>query len=262
MNTIPKNFWSSLVTVFILLVVFLAAASIKELKSISYVGKDTAQVNTITVNGKGESVSKPDIATFSFTVTENAKTVVEAQNAATAKIDAALKSIRVGGVADKDIKTTSYNINPHYDYQDGVCVQGGICRTGKSVLTGYDVSETISIKIRNLDKAGVLFASIGSAGVQNVDSLSFSIDDVETVKAAARAIAIDDAKTKAQELAKELGVSIVRIVNFSDQSNSPFPMYADSMSMKAVAAPMAAAPQIPAGEQKVTSNVSITYEIK
>lgn len=259
-----QKVWSIGVWVGVLLAVFLGVLSIKELKSISYIGKNQQIVNSISVNGKGEAVSIPDIATFSFTVSETAKTVLEAQKAATEKINSTLKAIRAGGVADKDIQTLSYNINPHYEYQDSLCTTIS-CRPGKSVLTGYEVSQSVQVKVRDLSKAGDLFGSIGSFGVQNVNGLTFSIDDIETVKTKARALAIADAQVKAKSLAKQLGVSIVGITSFYDSSNQPSPMYglgamnmSDSVSAK-VAVPV---PEIPAGEQKVISNVTITYEIE
>ncbi len=248
----------------ILLVIFLAVVSIKELASIEYVGKNVPIMNAITVNGKGEAVSIPDIATFSFSITENAKTVGEAQKKATDKINSAIKAVKDSGIEEKDIKTLSYNINPHYEYNQGVCTTYG-CPPGKSVLSGYDVSQSIEVKIRDLDKAGAIFDTIGSQGVQNVNGLTFSIDDIDTVKAEARNIAIEDAKEKAKTLAKKLGVKLVKITSFYDSSDEVIYPYAregmggDIMTLKAS---VSAAPEIPRGEQKITARVSITYEIK
>ena len=261
---IPAKLWQTIIGAVGILTIFLVIISIKELKSIGHVGKDAPVYNSISVNGKGEAVSIPDVATFSFGVTETAKTVAEAQSKATDKTNAALKAVRDAGIADKDIKTISYSINPHYEYQDGVCTTG-YCKPGKSVLTGYEVSQSIQVKIRDLAKAGAIFTSIGALDVQNVNGLSFSIDDIEKVKADARAKAIDNAKAKADELARQLGVRIVRITSFYDSSDSqPYygrgeAMSADVMSIKAMPA---AASQVPMGEDKITSNVTITYEIK
>jgi len=228
------------------------------------------------VNGTGDAVAIPDVATFSFTVTETAKTVVAAQSAATTKSNTAIAAVKAGGVADKDIQTLSYSIDPHYDYQNGTCVynvssgsvssgvmipSSAICPPGKSVLTGYDVSESIQVKVRDLSKAGDLFSSIGSLGVENVNGLSFSVDKPDAVQAQARSAAIADAQSKANELAKELGVHIVRITSFNESNNQPGPIMYAMDSAKSVSAP-AASPQIPAGEQKVTDNVTITYEIE
>ena len=247
----------------ILLVIFLAVVSIKELVSIKYLGKPDQYMNTISVNGKGEAITIPDIATFSFSVTESAKTVAEAQTKATEKTNAALVAIKAGGVAEKDIKTLSYSINPQYEYTNGPCTQYQ-CAPSKQTLKGYEVSQTIEVKVRDLSKAGALFETIGATGVQNVNGLAFSIDDVETVKAQAREAAIADAKVKAEKIAKDLGVRLVRITSFYDQGDN-MPYYGregmgGDVAMSSVKAQVA--PSVPIGEQKIVLNVTITYEIR
>ena len=249
----------------VLLVVFLAVISVRELVGLNYVGIDMLIMHTITVQRRGEAISLPDIATFSFTVTENAKTVEEAQTKATAKIDAALAAVKASGVEEKDIETLSYNINPHYDYQQGICTPYGGCPNGKQVLNGYDVSQTIQVKVRDLSKAGELFSSVGATGIQNINGLTFGIDDLDSVKAEARADAIAQAKEKAEKIAEELDVKLVRIMSFYDSSDdmyyyaerSAIGMGGDAMNVKTQAAP-----QVPVGEQKVTATVNITYEIR
>jgi uncharacterized protein len=235
--------------------------SIKQLKSI---GSDSLITNTISVNGKGESISIPDVATFSFSVTETAKTVQGAQEKTTVKTNNTLKSIKAGGVAEKDIKTLSYSINPHYEYNQVACTQY-VCPPGRSVLTGYDVSQTIEVKVRDLSKAGALFEAIGSTGVQNVNGLNFSIDNIESVKTIARAEAIKNAKAKAQKIAKELGVRLVKVTSFYDSSDDQPYIYSrdESLDMGGIMTMKASvAPSIPQGEQKVTAYVTITYEIR
>ncbi len=262
-----EQIWTVGKWVGIFLIVFLIAISIKEFKSIGSAGKDYPVMNTITVNGKGEAISIPDIATFSFGVTENAKTVKEAQTKATEKINAALAVVKAGGVAENDIKTLSYSINPHYTWNAGICTPYGGCPNGKNVLDGYDVSQTIQVKIRDLSKAGELFDSIGTAGVKEVNGLNFSIDDIDSIKAIAREEAIENAKAKAQKIADDLGVRLVRIMSFYDSSDDQYmPFYgresavmADGAMNQAIKAPT---PGIPAGEQKVTATVNITYEIR
>lgn len=260
---IPNKFWSAITGLIVLLAAFVLIISIKSIREIGYVGSNPDMTSTISVDGTGHAVSVPDVATFSFSVSETAKTVAAAQEAATKKINSALAAVREAGVADKDISTESYNIGPHYEYQqNSVCPANSYC-PGKNVLTGYDVSQSIMVKVRDLSKAGTVFASIGSLGVQNVNGLSFSVDKPESVQAEARAKAIADARTKAVVLADKLGVSLGRMVSFSENSGGyPRPvMYA--MSGKAMSADSAAvAPEIPTGEQKTTSTVSITYEIK
>lgn len=265
MEPVKTNVWKAGYWAGVLLAVFLLLLSITQVKSIFNIGDKSPATNMITVNGKGEKLIIPDIATFSFSVTETAKTVAEAQAQAATKSNAALDALKKQGIAEKDLKTTGYSINPHYEYTGGVCNQGGgICTPSKNTLTGYDVSQTVEVKIRDLKQAGAIFGSIGALEVQNVNGLSFTIDDIDSVKTDARSLAIDNAKMKAEKLAKELGVSLVRIVNFNDSSDSYYPYYGmggDAMSAKvsAVEAPVA---NIPTGEQKITSNVSISYEIR
>ena len=270
-NDILKNkLWKISIAVGCLLGLFLLVISIKEIKSIRYVGKDTPIMNIITVNGKGEMISIPDVAVFSFSVTETAKLVDEAQTKATTKINGVLKALKDNNVEEKDIKTLSYNINPHYEYVEGVCPAYGTsgiatpCRSGKSILSGYDVNQTIEVKIRDIKKAGALFATVGTFGVQNINGLSFSIDDIDKVKAEARELAIENAKDKAKILAKQLDVKLTRISSFYDSSDdSPFsPYLREGMGSDIMTAKSAVAPEISAGEQKVISKVSITYEIR
>ncbi len=234
-----------------------------QIKMLVGIGETHTATNTFTVNGTGKVTVIPDVATFSFSVTQTASTVAAAQAAATTQINNALSALTSAGVASSDVKTLSYNINPHYESQGGGCSgPNGICTPSKSVLTGYDVSQTIQVKVRDLSKAGALFTTIGSLGVQNVDSLQFSLDNPETVQSEARAMAIADAQTQANMLAKELGVKLVAVVNFTDNSGSPTPypiMYA--MASNASGAD-SVAPNIPAGQQQVTENVSVTYEIR
>jgi len=259
---IPSKLWNAVMGTLGILTLFLLIVSFKELKSISYVGVNPSSPNVITVTGTGDAVSTPDIATFSFTVSETAKTVVEAQDLASKKINAALKAIKDSGVADKDIKTTSYNINPHYEYQNSICSSYG-CPPSKSILTGYDVSQSTSIKVRDIKKAGELLATVGSQNVKYISDLNFSVDEPASVQAKAREEAIAKAQDKAKVLAKQLGVSLVKIVSFSEDNGGyyPRPVYgmggADMMTTKAANV----APEISVGEDKVTSNVTITYEI-
>lgn len=262
-----NNFWKSVTVVSYLLVAFLAVMVIKEIKSINYVGKSDQLVNTISVSGKGEVVSKPDVAAFSFSVTETAKNVSDAQTAATNKINKALQVVRDAGVEDRDIQTVSYTINPHYENQRTVCPissNGTVvyCPPGKPVMNGYEVSQTIRVKVRQLDKAGSIFASIGALDVQNVNGLDFTIDDPDSIKTEARAKAIIDAQNKAKVLAKELGVSLVSVTGFYE-SNGDYPIYGMGGGISAMKSESAVpAPEIPAGEQKVTNMVTITYEIR
>lgn len=256
---IQDKVWKIGAAVGVLLAVFLAILSIKELKSIGYVGVNTDQTSTITVDGTGEAVTVPDIATISFTMSATAKTVALAQSSATAKNNSALKSLRDAGIADKDIKTTSYSINPHYEYQNSVCNSSGYCPPSRSVITGYDISQSTEVRVHDLTKVGDLFTTLGSQGVDSLIGPSFAVDNPDAPQAAARAEAIAKARAKADVLAAKLGVRLARVVNFSEEGNNPGPIY---YAMGVDSAAKTRAPEVSTGENKITTTVSITYQIE
>lgn len=259
----PANFWK-LASGFLGVLIALAAVFIvKELKSISYIGADIQPTDTISVDGTGDAVAVPDIATFSFTVTETAKTVADAQTQATAKSNAATKAVTDLGVDKKDIQTTYYSINPHYDYQPAGLCAATYCPPNKQVLTGYDVSQSTQVKLHDLSKAGTLLTALGSLNVENLNGPSFAVDQPDAVQAEARDKAISNAQDKAKKLAGQLGVRLVRIVSFSENNGGyPRPMIYGMGGVATADAKSALAPEVSPGEQKVTSNVNITYEIQ
>jgi uncharacterized protein YggE len=216
-------------------------------------------INTITVAGKGEVVVTPDIATVSFGVTAENLDVAKAQTAATTKMNGIIDLLKKEGVEAKDIKLTNYNIYPRYDY-----LQAQIYPyTGKQTLAAYVVSQTVEVKIRDISKAGGILSGVGTLGVTDVSGLTFTVDNQDEVKDEARDLAIVDAKDQAKVLAKGLGVRLVKITAFSESGN--YPIYYEmnkSMALGMGGADAAIAPQVPMGENKITSNVSITYEIR
>ena len=245
---------------FALLSLLVAAKTLTEFKSYHYIGGGVSASNTVTVSGTGEVFAVPDIATFTLSVDEKAKTVADAQTAATAKINKIFDYLKGKGIAEKDIKTLNYNVNPTYEYQGVVC-SGGYCPPGKSVLTGYEVNQTLSVKVRDTKQAGTLLTGVGGLGVSNVSGLDFTIDDQDKIEAQARKAAITDAKQKARVLSDDLGVRLVRIVSFSE-SGSPYPIFYADKAVAGRGGAEVAPPAVPAGENKITSNVSITYEIR
>jgi uncharacterized protein len=215
-------------------------------------------INTITVSGKGEVIVKPDIATVSFGVTAENIDVAKAQTESAKKINNVMDLLKEKGVDEKDIKTTNYNIYPRYNYIQATTYYP---YTGKQVLAGYVVSQTVEVKIRDISKAGEILSSVGVLGVTDVSGLSFKIDKQDEVKDQARDLAIEDAKAQAKVLAKGLGVKLVRITSFSDNENYPMYYGLESSKVMGMGGDSMVAPSVPVGENTVTSNVVITYEI-
>jgi uncharacterized protein YggE len=216
-------------------------------------------VNTITVAGKGEVVVKPDIATVSFGVTAENLDVAKAQTESATKMNNIIDLLKKKGVEDKDIKLTNYNIYPRYDY---LTASQSYPYGGKQVLAAYVVSQTVEVKIRKIADAGAILSGVAEFGVTDVSGLTFTVDNQDEVKDIARDLAIKDAKAQAKVLAKGLGVRLVKITNFSENGISPI-YYGLEKSMAAgIGGADSVAPQIMTGENKIISNVSVTYEIR
>lgn len=249
--------------VVVVLGAFLAVQVIAGVMQLRYIGAGVPAANTITVSGHGESSGVPDIATFSFSVVSEKSTVEAAQADATAKANATTDYLKSVGIAEKDIQTSNYSINPQYDYIQTTCTSG-YCPGGKQTLRGYEVRQTTTVKVRDTAKAGDLLAGVGSKGATEVSGLNFTFDDPQGVQDEARDKAIADAKAKADTLAKQLGVSIVRVTAFNENS-SGYPrsvMYSAADAYGKGGVIPQAAPAISVGENKVTDDVSVTYEIR
>lgn len=257
-----KNIRAAILVFLGIVTIFFVAKTIKEVKG--FRDSDMPQT-TISLSGYGEVVSIPDTASFTYSVAETAATVAEAQTKSTAKTNAILAYLKEQGIEDKDVKTQNYSVNPKYEYKaTQPCTQYG-CPGGKQVIVGYDVDQTILVKVRDTTKAGDILTGIGSRGASNVSGLSFTVDTdrQNELKTEARDKAIADARAKAVTAARALGVRLGRTVSFYEDVAQPYPMYEKSM-MAGVAAQDArnAAPQIPTGQNTVTSNVSVTFEIR
>ncbi len=247
--------------VVVVLGAFLAVQAIAGVMQLRYIGAGVAAANTITVSGHGENVGVPDIATFTFSVVSEKSDVASAQADATAKANATTAYLKSAGVDEKDIKTSDYSVQPQYDYINQACTNG-YCPGGRQVLRGYEVRQTTTVKVRDTAKAGTLLAGVADKGATEVGGLNFTFDDPTAVQTEARNKAIADAKQKADVLAKQLGVSLVRVTAFNESSGGGYPVPMAYASGTSLQAKDAVAPEISVGQNKVSDDVSITYEIR
>ncbi|MDQ5957276.1 MAG: uncharacterized protein QG614_251 [Patescibacteria group bacterium] len=208
--------------------------------------------NTIVVSGQGKVSASPDISTITFTVRDSGKSVKDVEPKISQKVAKALDQIKTL-VEEKDIKTENYASYPRYTYPNN----------GPATIDGYEVSQTVSIKVRNVDDVSKVLSMISSADINEVAGPSYSIDEPENYKDEARKEAITDARQKAQKLAQQLGVELGRIISFSESGDSytPQPMYM-MRAESAVANSKDSSLNLPAGENDIVSNVTITFEIK
>ncbi len=250
-----------------LLALFLLAATIYVFQSFRYVGSGVSANNTVTVSGEGEVFAVPDTATFSVTIQETDTQVQPAQERATDKANDIIAYLKGEGIEEKDIQTTDYNVYPQYEWSTAVCApERSYCPPGKQELVGYQVSQTLTVKVRDTEQAGDLLSGVGSRGASQVSGLSFTIADEDALKLQARGQAIDEARTRAEELADQLGVRLVRVVQFSENDGPYYPFAygrgGAAMDMAVEQSVAAPSPEIPVGENKITSTVTITYEIR
>ena len=213
--------------------------------------------NTITVFATGEVYAKPDLALTTFSVVTEAKTVETAMTENTEKMNAVIASMKEEGVMEKDLKTTTFNISPRYEwYYQEVCIPP--CSSGERVLVGYEIQQSLQVKIRNLEKVGALLQKATDAGANQIGNLQFTIDDQDAVKSQARAEAITEAKAKAKELTDQLGVRLIRISSFNESGAYDYAMEATASIGKGGGTEA----QIETGENKISVTVYITYEIR
>lgn len=262
-NEYKKNLYLAILVLLVVLSLLFAMQFLSALRSYGSAG--SSDTNTITISGYGEVQAVPDIANVYFTISKDAKTVKEAQDMVAKIENNVLSFLRDNNIAEKDIKTENFSFNPKYEYQYDSkivpCTEYGCPpRPGKSVIVGYTSSESITVKVRNTDDAGKIMQGLGSLGVSQLNGPSFSIDDEDELKAEARREAISDARTKAKALAKDLGVRLGRVASFSEGGNYPSPMLYKS-AMDSVESASSSV-QLPKGENTISSNVTITYEIR
>ena len=215
--------------------------------------KVETSVNTIYVTGTAEMYATPDVGLVNVSVLTENKDLSSASNEASEKMNAVITFLKSEGVDQKDIKTTGFNINPRYEWEN---------KTGKRTLVGYEVSQTVNVKIRDLTKTGKIISESVSNGANDVSSLSFIVDDDEQLKEDVKNLAIEDAKKKANNLEKTLGVKLNKIVNFSESSYAPSPSYDYGGGIMEKAMTSSVAPTIETGQNKITSTVTITYSVK
>lgn len=224
---------------------------------------------TIVITGKGEVNAVPNVSTISFTARASSK---EANTKAiednlSKSVSSVFEKLKALGIEEKDITTTSYSVNPKYEYETcevRTMIYPPTPCTSKSVIVGYEAVESVNIKVRNTENVGKALAVLAEEKITEVYGPNFEVDDIDALKDEARAEAIEDAKEKAKDLSKSLGVRIKRIISFSDDSGNMYmPMMykamSDSSGSVGVVAREAA---IAEGEQNITSNVSITFQIE
>lgn len=240
-----------LTLLFIALTAFVSVLTWKGFAEYREVGHEPRPQDTFTIDGEGKVSGKPDLALVDIGLYTEGDDVPSVQNANTQKVNAMLAALKDLGIADADIQTSNYNITPRYQYNEGA-----------QTVIGYAVSQNLAVKVRDLSKVGTVLSRVGSLGANQVNGVTFTIDDPSSLEQAARKEALEDARTKAEELADALGVNIVRVVTFSESSNNfPTPQPIALRGLEAAPSTQII-PEIQPGALDVHSQVSVTFEIR
>jgi uncharacterized protein YggE len=207
-----------------------------------------ADPRTITMSGHGEVKAVPDQAQISAGVTTNAPTAAAALAANSSRMQSVFATLRKMGVPEKNIQTTNFYISPQYTNGEN---------NAPRRLTGYQVSNDVTVRLEDVAKLGSALDALVAAGANQMNGISFSIQNPAPALEKARADAVADARTRAETYAKAAGVNLGTILSISEGGGeAPRPV------MYRMAAAMAAPPTpVAAGEQSVSADVAMVWEI-
>jgi uncharacterized protein YggE len=213
------------------------------------VNSSTTTVAGITVNGTGRAFGTPDVVYLQLGVNLERTSVAEARDAAASAMQAVIDSLRRNGIAENDIQTSQFSIQPQYDFAGRV-----------QTLRGYRVTNVVTAKISQIATAGKVIDDAAAAGGNAVvvQSINFAIDDPTELQEQARAEAMSQARQRAEELADHADVRLVRPITISEGYQQAVPLAAPEARLAA----QDAATPIQSGELEVIVNVSVLYAIE
>jgi len=205
---------------------------------------------TIILSAQGKTTASPDTASFSVSIITRGDSPEEVQSKNTKDANKVLDFLKGEGVDEKDLKTTSYNLFPRYNYIEG-----------RQIPAGSNLDQTIKVVVRDLDKAGSLLSGSVQNGANQVSSISFFIDDPDAAQSVARKTAFQNAQKKAEELAAEAGVRLGKVVSFSESSGGfPPVVFAERATLGVGGG--GADVSVQPGEQEITITVTVTFAIR
>lgn len=208
---------------------------------------------TFSVSAEAKVAAVPDKGTLQFSVVvSKEKTSAEAADQGNEKMTAVIAAVKGAGVAEADIATSQYSVSPSYAYDRD---------KGTQTIDGYNATQTVTVTVRDVAKAGDVIAAAIAAGANQAGSLQLSVDDPDAALATARAEATTKAQAKANAVAKESGMRLGRLVNVqvTEGGSTPPPTLYAQMGLKDAAV---SAPDIQPGTQEQTVGVTVTYLVK
>ncbi len=233
---------------------------------VSAYSRSAGPEGTFSVSGEGKVVAVPDIAQISIGVlTEGGKNLNNLQEQNAEKMNSIISYLKDEDVDEKDIKTEYYNISPRYSSVSCPVILQTFpeiirpCPPDSQEIIGYTISQTISVKVRNLDKAGSVLAGAVERGANTVYGPNFTIDDPVGLQNEAREEAIKEARKKAVLMSKAGKFKLGKLVSIQE-GYSPFPVPYGLGGVEAK--DISSAPVIEPGSQEIIVNVTLVYEIR
>ncbi|MGV8930079.1 MAG: SIMPL domain-containing protein [Brevundimonas sp.] len=209
-----------------------------------------AERPALNLSAYGEVRTAPDMATISFGVVTEASTAAEAMSQNATRMNQVMAELRRAGIAERDVQTSGLNLSAQYDY-----VQNEPPR-----LRGYQATNQVTVIINDLTKVGTTADAVVSAGVNQINGISFGLKDPSAAENQARMIAVRNLRAKAALYANALGVELGGIRSLSEgggySPRPPQPMYARAeMAMDSGSTPVAA------GELTVRIDITGVYDL-
>ncbi len=233
------------------LVFYLGVLTRNAIRKYDFIGVADQTERMITITGLGRVTGSNDIAMTTLGFSNTDKDVAKAQADNKKVMEPIMAELKKLGMADKDLQT-NYTIYPEYNYTQ---------EKGQE-FKGYRVANNVTVKIRDLTKIPAVLSLAGKFGANEVNGLSFTIDDPENLKASARDKALLDAALKAKRLARVLGVQLVEVVSYNEYESGgePMPIYAYSKA-DGMGGGGGGPESVATGSRDVVMNVNITYKI-
>jgi hypothetical protein len=208
----------------------------------------------ITVTGKGKVSAVPDTAWVTSGVNTQAKTAAEALNKNTNLMKAVIEVFKDFDIKDKNIQTSGFNVHPVYDYSKD-------SRPPK--LIGYRVSNSVTVKITDINKLGELLDKLVSSGSNQISGIRFGFDDNKALLDEARKDAIANTRKKAQLYAQAAGVDVGDVVSINELGTRlPRPIYRRTEMDQAKMMASSGSVPVMSGEQNISASVTVVYELK
>lgn len=222
------------------------------------IAEEKPMERTISVSGSGQISTAPDLADINIGVVTQAQTARDALSANNESMQAIHDLLKERGVASKDIQTVNINVSPRYS-QPSPSQPGQQREPFVPRIVGYEVTNTVQITARDLEKLGSILDAVVQSGANQIHGISFRIAEPEKLLDEARKRAVADARRKAEQLAGEAGVVVGLPISINESGGvtpPPRPMAATRMMAAESAVPVAG------GEQELTIDVSIVFELK